>query len=558
MKLSLSPKLLVALSATLAVSTSFSAVRTWDGDSGTNYDWTTSGNWLVAVPADSSTTDTAFFGAAATTGNRTPNLDGNRSILGVTFAADGYTLGSTGGFTLTVGNTGIIGNATDALTTINHNVSFLRTSSNNSINLSNGADLTFGTSATVSFNGITNFNSTLTVGEGSVLTMNGAIVADNIEGRDSASRLLKSGLGTWRINSANNSVNTGATGLERIQLTAGTIELGASGALGTAQIVSAPTNASNKTLLMTTAGSVTANKIQFLDGGAGAVHTIGGSNTSGTVTYDSGAVNLELSKANPTGTLEEQYTKFTAATGGRVEFLSNIANNNNNTVTNPTRQGGVDKIGAGTVVFTGSNTYTLGTVVSEGTLLLNNTAVGGSGVGSGNLTVNAGATLGGSGGRVNLAVDNSIEINGTIAVGDGNAAAIMFFNTSGAGAFNLNETSTVSLDIWTNTVSGVDRIVTQGTTDTIIDVGATLLVNNAGDLTFSFGNSFNLFDWVGGSPIGTFSLVLPTLTGGLSWDTSDLYVGGSISVVPEPSSIALAGLGLFVVLHLAHRRRKVS
>ena len=47
---------------------------------------------------------------------------------------------------------------------------------------------------------------------------------------------------------------------------------------------------------------------------------------------------------------------------------------------------------------------------------------------------------------------------------------------------------------------------------------------------------------------GSFSsLQLPTLGGGLSWDTSQLTANGVIGVVPEPgtATLALLGAGMF-------------
>jgi hypothetical protein len=60
------------------------------------------------------------------------------------------------------------------------------------------------------------------------------------------------------------------------------------------------------------------------------------------------------------------------------------------------------------------------------------------------------------------------------------------------------------------------------------------------------GNAFDLFDWNAGL-IGTFSTInLPAIGTGLAWDTSDIYVGGQLSVtaVPEVSSFFLGGMCL--------------
>jgi hypothetical protein len=61
-------------------------------------------------------------------------------------------------------------------------------------------------------------------------------------------------------------------------------------------------------------------------------------------------------------------------------------------------------------------------------------------------------------------------------------------------------------------------------------------------------------DWTGtfaGSP--DFNS-LPALGGGLTWDTSTFTSDGVISIIPEPSSALLGGLGLLALL----RRRKVA
>ena len=100
-----------------------------------------------------------------------------------------------------------------------------------------------------------------------------------------------------------------------------------------------------------------------------------------------------------------------------------------------------------------------------------------------------------------------------------------------------------------------------------IEVGG-LLTLNGGILnvlywegfTASAGNVFDLFDW--GSRSGTFSQInLPTLSAGLSWDTSSFYTDGALSVtgvaapIPEPETYAMLLAGL-AVLGVAARRRK--
>jgi hypothetical protein len=83
-------------------------------------------------------------------------------------------------------------------------------------------------------------------------------------------------------------------------------------------------------------------------------------------------------------------------------------------------------------------------------------------------------------------------------------------------------------------------------------LAGTLRVDLADGYVPALGDSFDILDLMDGEA-GTFStLSLPALSPGLSWDSSDLYAAGVISVVPEPVSaftIALIGAGF-----LARRR----
>ena len=67
------------------------------------------------------------------------------------------------------------------------------------------------------------------------------------------------------------------------------------------------------------------------------------------------------------------------------------------------------------------------------------------------------------------------------------------------------------------------------------------------------GDTFQVFDNWGGFA-GSFDSITGTdLGGGLSFDTSNLLVNGSLTVVPEPSGYLLLGLG---ALGFALRRRR--
>jgi len=53
------------------------------------------------------------------------------------------------------------------------------------------------------------------------------------------------------------------------------------------------------------------------------------------------------------------------------------------------------------------------------------------------------------------------------------------------------------------------------------------------------GDQFSVFNW-DGSENGSFSeIITPTLPGGESWDLSEIYATGTVTIVPEPTSIVL-------------------
>ena len=80
------------------------------------------------------------------------------------------------------------------------------------------------------------------------------------------------------------------------------------------------------------------------------------------------------------------------------------------------------------------------------------------------------------------------------------------------------------------------------------------------------GDSFHLFDWTGVSPAGQFANITNDLPSGYTWDTSQLYNDGEVTLdessasggsVPEPSSLVVwAGLGAMGLIACAWQRRR--
>jgi hypothetical protein len=85
-------------------------------------------------------------------------------------------------------------------------------------------------------------------------------------------------------------------------------------------------------------------------------------------------------------------------------------------------------------------------------------------------------------------------------------------------------------------------------------LGGTLDVGEINGFVPQLGNTFDL---LAGSVSGTFSEVnLPVLGPGLTWDSSQLFFSGAISVVPEPTPLGLTLLPL--LLRWLTRRRQGS
>lgn len=202
---------------------------------------------------------------------------------------------------------------------------------------------------------------------------------------------------------------------------------------------------------------------------------------------------------------------------------------------------GLQKSGVGALVLSGSNTFSGATDVTAGLL-----AVNGSIAGAANVAANA--ILGGSGsvgGLVSVAAGGILAPGnspGTLALSGGLA-----LDPASLLQFELNATDT--------TIGGGINDLVNVTGD--FTLGGTLDVTGIGDFTTALNTSvWRLFNYSGGSFSGSLTLgTTPDLGGGRTF-AIDTATSGQVNlvVVPEPSALILAGLGIAAAVRLARRR----
>lgn len=219
-----------------------------------------------------------------------------------------------------------------------------------------------------------------------------------------------------------------------------------------------------------------------------------------------------------------------------------------------TADGGLTKLGTGTLTLTNTCTYTGPTMVNAGTLVINANAGTYSISPSPRIYIGAGAVIDASVySTLGWYVDNyrtvwgngairgnfTMGSNGLLAPGSNSIGALTFSNslTLAVGCSNILKISHSPL--------ANDSIFVYGA----LTNGGKLIVTNIGGAQLVAGDTFHLFN--AASYTGTFNtVILPALPFGLVWNTNSLNTAGVISVAlntkPIIHSISLAGgsLGL--------------
>jgi autotransporter-associated beta strand protein len=219
------------------------------------------------------------------------------------------------------------------------------------------------------------------------------------------------------------------------------------------------------------------------------------------------------------------------STAGIGEFAGSIVNN----PTNAAAFTSVRKDGAGKWILSGANTYTGSTTVASGELAVNGSLQ------SALVTVNNGATLSGTG------TVQAVTLDAGAILSAGNSPGTMTF----AGDLILDAGSTNIMEIF---VEGFD-VLKGSLTNTITMAGYNLF--DFTDNTVTNGSSFAVLQdwkWDSSSTNGaTFGFT--GLASGQSLDYSKLVSEGLVTVIPEPATIGMLGLGAIITMMIRRVRR---
>ncbi len=562
------------------------ASLTWDNGAGTGKWNATDLNWSGASTWNNATPDTATFGA---TGVGTVTLTTGIMAGGLTFNTAGYTVA---GNTLTLSGTSTVTANADA--TINSAIAgstwtkmgtgTLTLSGATTVSTYNARAGTLtiaGTSSTganynmggggstsvLNFTGTNSGGSNLFMGSSASdnMTLNFSGSATNMaqvfigyNAGASATMNMTGGTFTMTNNTQNfimgNSATTATVNVSGGTLTiARHLQMNQRSANSTFNLSGGVVHVAGVVAMTgwTTGG---ANATFNLDGGrlettGVQMMTPGAPGTSGTGTFNFNGGTLQAYAVN--ASFMTGLTRVNIRDGGAIIDSSNItigqALLHSNIGGDNAIDGGLTKLGNGTLTLTGVNTYTGTTTVSAGTLLVNGTHA----AGTGNYSVGTSGRLGGTG---TLTTAGAMTIDGQINGGDFGTVGTL--NITGAGSRALSGTYLFDVDYGTNTgdvlnITGATALdINGGTFELGTALGATpaagshyaikIFESNVADATTAPGQS----NFTNVSGLASHQSIV-------TWDGGKTYY-----LVPEPGSFALLALGSFLLLRRPSRRRR--
>ena len=463
-----SPQSMPATTATPSLGTTPAAgsVISWDADFSTAGDQDGNGTWnsttLNWLNGGGNVTwvdnCTAVFGASSTT-NCTVTLGASVAPANITVSGGGsYTLARTGAYVISTANgLTLAANGFATISAVISNSNGLTNRGAGTLTLSGTNTYTGGTTltaGTVNVDGdqsaatggwtltagvsAANFNagSRVSVAGGKSITLGGNSSTGNtvaVAGTVANSGTLNvSRRGTLNLNSGASWNQSGAVAVVPSSNTSYpanmSINAGATFTYtGLSAIGVGPSSGNSGGGVLTIAGGT-------LVTGQGFANTTGSSTGTGTVAFGTnGTLRLTASITNLYSSAGSA-TSVTLNNGGGTIDTADFSATLGTVITG---SGGLTKLGSGSLTLSASNSFTGGTIISNGLLAVNGY------LGTGVVSVASGGTLGGTG-----AVGGAVALNGTVIPGDGTIGTLTTagetWNAGGAYQFSLNNATNSS------------------------------------------------------------------------------------------------------------------